>query len=59
MDTNLNAQKDYEEMVSKTKLKYPEAVKAIDDLQKKVGQIKERPIILVKRRYYAKETLKF
>jgi hypothetical protein len=59
MDTNVNAQENCEKLVSKTKLKHPETVKALDDLQKKVGSLKERPIILIKRRYYAKETLKF
>ena len=59
METCLDAQEDYEKLVAITRLKHPEAVKTIEDLQKKMGQIKERPIILAKRRYYAKETLKF
>lgn len=59
MTAVVGAQDDCQKLMDRAKSEYPNTVKAIEDLQKKLGRMKETPIILAKRRYYAKETIEF
>lgn len=57
--TRKNVADDYEKLMARARADYTKSIEAMDTLQRKVQKIKENPVISPKRKYYAKEVIKF